>query len=164
MATYPHVVAHIGLTVPDIEAAVQWYTEMFGFSILLPPSYSAVGEGHNGDIGADIYGADFRANKMAMLGTGNGVGLELFEFVEPSTKNYPLEYTPWKPGYFHFAVMAPDVEGMAQKIIERGGTRISKRWDIAPGILPYQLCYVKDPWGNVIELFSHSNDVVMAPR
>lgn len=166
MAVYPHVVAHIGLTVPDIDAAVKWYTEVLGFTVLMPPVPSEVGQGHFGDIGSDIYGANFKANKMAMLTAGNGVGLELFEFMGPSTntKEFTQEYAPWKPGYFHFAVMNPDVEGLVQRIIENGGERISKVWDVYPGQFPYQLCYVKDPWGNVIEIFSHSNDSVMAPR
>lgn len=165
MSIYPQVIAHVGLTVPDIEAACKWYSEVLGFTVLMPPSLTTAGAGHLGDIGADIYGPNFIANKMAMLSAGNSVGLELFEFVDPSTKESGnLEYAPWKPGYFHFAVVNPDVEGLVQRIIANGGQRISKVWDIAPGVFPYQLCYVQDPWGNVIEIFSHSNDNVMAPR
>lgn len=165
MAIYPHVIAHVGLTVPDIEAAVKWYTEVLGFTILMPPVPSVVGEGHFGNLGSDIYGPNFKSNLMAMLTSGNGVGLELFEFTEPSTQKCAAqEYGPWRPGYFHFAVVDPDVEGLVQNVIKNGGQRISKAWDIYPGQFPYQLCYVQDPWGNVIEIFSHSNDSVMAPR
>lgn len=164
MKTYPHVITHVGLTVPDIEAAVQWYTDILGFVVLMPPVRSVAGEGHFGNIGSDIYTSKFKANKMAMLTSGNSVGLELFEFENPSTKEFTLEYAPWEPGYFHLAVINPDVEGLVQRIEENGGKRISKKWAIFPDQYPYELCYVQDPWGNVIEIFSHSNDSIMAPR
>lgn len=164
MSTYPRAVAHVGLTVPDIDAAVKWYTEILGFVVLMPPGLTEAGNGHFGNIGADIYGPNFKVNKMAMLTSGNGVGLEIFEFVDPSTRAYTNEFAPHKPGYFHFAVMDPDVAGLAQKIIDNGGKPISKVWDLYPGQYPYQLCYVADPWGNAIEIYSHSTDSIMAPR
>ena len=36
--TYPRAFSHIGLSVPDLEAAVKFYSEVFGFYVIMPPT------------------------------------------------------------------------------------------------------------------------------
>ena len=36
--TYPKAFNHIGLSVPDVEAAFKWYTEVLGFYPIMKPT------------------------------------------------------------------------------------------------------------------------------
>jgi len=36
--TYPRSFSHIGLSVPDLDAAVKFYSEVFGFYVIMPPT------------------------------------------------------------------------------------------------------------------------------
>ena len=45
---YPRGLAHVGFTVPDIDAAVEWYRDVFGFNLVLGP-LSVENEGFFGD-------------------------------------------------------------------------------------------------------------------
>ena len=35
---YPKAFSHIGLSVPDLDAAVKFYTEVMGLYVIMPPS------------------------------------------------------------------------------------------------------------------------------
>ena len=49
----------------------------------------------------------------------------------------------------------PDIEGLARRIAETGGTQRSEVWEFAPG-LGFYACYCEDPFGNIVEIYSHS--------
>ena len=49
----------------------------------------------------------------------------------------------------------PNIEKLAQQIEKTGGKKRSKVWQLWPE-KPYKVCYCEDPWGNIIELSSHS--------
>lgn len=96
--------------------------------------------------------------KMAWLVTGNGVGLELFEFLEPRsparTVSQSFEASYNQPGFFHFCVTDSDPEALAAAIEEAGGRRVGKAVDpLGSGV---KCVYTADAWGNVIEVFSIS--------
>ena len=129
---------HVGISVPDIEAAVAWYRDVLG-------SYF-------GQIVADIYGADFRGMKIAHLATADGVGIELFQFVANAPQEDNFEY--WKDGIYHICILDPDIEDLVKRIEESGGRRRSKVWRLWPD-KPYRICYCEDPWGTIVEVSSH---------
>jgi len=52
----PLAINHVGHTVPDIDAAVEWYADVLGFSIVAPPAAIEAGSGHFADLVADIVG------------------------------------------------------------------------------------------------------------
>lgn len=162
---YPRSIVHVGLTVTDIDAAIKWYTKVFGWTRLMDPAPSVANEGYMGELAANLYGPEFKKNKMAMLSTGNGCDVEIFEYVEPQSKKFVQEAKPWRPGWWHICVMDPDIEGLVKRIVANGGKQISKIWDTAPGTgLPFKICYTQDPWGNYIEVSSRSAEFMMGPR
>ncbi|MEP2726455.1 VOC family protein, partial [Roseibium sp.] len=38
MTPYPKSFSHIGLSVPDLDAAVKFYSETLGFYLIMPPT------------------------------------------------------------------------------------------------------------------------------
>jgi catechol 2,3-dioxygenase-like lactoylglutathione lyase family enzyme len=147
-------VTHVGITVPDVTRAARWYREVLGFEPLGPPVEVRPGEGHAGAAAADVLGPGFVTLRQAHLTGANGVALELFEFERP-----PEGMT----GLFHFCVVAPDVARTARRIASHGGRRTSRVWQVFEGE-PYRSCYCRDPFGNLVELYSHTHERVYSNR
>jgi predicted enzyme related to lactoylglutathione lyase len=145
---------HIGLTVPDIFAAIDWYGELFGTTHIMGPRLLA-SDGKGSKETSGIFGRRFRRAYQAHLLLANGVGIELFQFIDPAVE-MPDENMPyWNRGPFHFALTCADVDELAARIVAAGGGKRIEPIDFVPGC-PWRLCYCEDPWGNVIELMSAS--------
>jgi catechol 2,3-dioxygenase-like lactoylglutathione lyase family enzyme len=79
-------VNHVAISVPDIEAAVKWYTEVLGFRKLRQSvRYSDRKVTPEANL-FKIYGDRLQKVKIAFLTSGNGVGIELFQFIDPPMK------------------------------------------------------------------------------
>ncbi|HAX72334.1 MAG TPA: lactoylglutathione lyase family protein [Firmicutes bacterium] len=155
--TYPRAFSHIGLSVPDLERAVKFYSEVMGWYIVMQPA--VVTEERETAIGImceDVFGPGWGSFKIAHMVTSDGIGVELFEF----PNNEPTgEFKFWKTGLFHFCIQDPDVEGMVEKIVANGGKQRMPIREYYPGEKPYRMCYVEDPFGIIFEVYSHSYEV-----
>jgi catechol 2,3-dioxygenase-like lactoylglutathione lyase family enzyme len=160
----PKTVTHIGLTVPDIEAAVSWYRDLFGFELIRPIDDIDVSEGQLGTLTADVFGPKLRKFRLAHLSTGGETALEIFEFVDPPVERRPEPFEWWMGGFSHLCVIDPDVVGLATRIEQSGGKiRTSQAWHLFED-QPYRICYCEDPWGTVLEIYSHPHHETWAPR
>lgn len=159
---YPRAFSHIGITVPDLDKAVEFYTEVMGFYIIMPPT-EVVEENETaiGQMCIDVFGKGWGTFRIAHLSTGDRIGIELFEFKE--SKEQKPTFEPFKTGLFHFSVQDPDVEGLVAKIVEHGGKQRMPIREYYPGEKPYRMCYVEDPFGNVFEIYSHSYELHYSP-
>jgi catechol 2,3-dioxygenase-like lactoylglutathione lyase family enzyme len=160
----PCAVAHIGITVPDIEAAIAWYRDVLGFQLIAAP-HDAIADGTpDGDGSADAFGPDFHSCRMAHMASANGVGIEFFEFVEPRTEQ-PRDNFPWREvGVSHICVLDPAIDELAARIEANGGRmRTSRVREVYEGD-PYRWVYCEDPFGNVVEIYSHSHEQVHSNR
>lgn len=153
--TYPRGLAHVGVTVPDIEEAIEWYQNVLGFTLIRGPDTVVGNEGHGGRQAVEFLG-DFEEMKLAHLATGNQIGVEIFEFEE--TPDERSEPNPKEQGYFHMCVIDPDVEGLAAEIETSGGEHHTAVWTLREDDDEYTLTYCKDPWGNLLEIYSHSHE------
>ena len=144
---------HVGLSVPDLDAALGWYQDVLGFTPLTPPAELRADDPQLGPALAAMLGPEVRSFRMAHLSAGNGVGIQLFQFLEPRAEANVHRDAPWRGGFTHICVTAPDIEELAREIATRGG-RSSEVFRSIPG-RPYAAAYCEDPWGNVIELNSH---------
>jgi catechol 2,3-dioxygenase-like lactoylglutathione lyase family enzyme len=157
-------IAHVGMTVTDVVAAASWYADVLGLEPLGRPVEVRAGEGHAGELAAEVFGAGFGAFRQAHLTSSNGTAIELFQFLEPPTERRAETFDFRRTGIFHLCVVAPDVERTAARIAARGGRRrTSRAAAIFPGE-PYRTCFCEDPFGNVIELYSHSHERTYANR
>jgi len=158
--TYNHVVNHIAIAVPDAAAAQKWYTEVLGFRSLKPAPRLTDRSATPGGPIFKIYGDKLNKVKTVFLVGGNGIGVELFEFIDPPlSEKAGFDYT--KGGYFHMGITDPDPNALLKKAVERGAKQIGETVDMYDG---EQALYMSDPWGNTIELLSCSFEQLMANR
>ena len=155
---YPRAVNHVGVGVADIESAIRWYREVLGFTLLMGPiEVRATDPGSNMQ---DVLGQDCNALLQAHMVSSNGIGIELFQLLDPphERRDPPLEY--WKSGFFHICVTDPDIEGLAKRIASSGGRQTSKIWRTDSTTDEYRLCYCEDPFGNIIEIYTHNYETL----
>ncbi|MBA3263487.1 MAG: VOC family protein [Thermoleophilaceae bacterium] len=162
--TAPPAITHVGVTVTDLDRALRWYGDVLEFEQIGWPVEVQADEGHGGAVAADVFGDRFRRFRQAHLTSANGVAIELFEFLEPSTERRRENFEYWKTGVSHLCLATRGIERLAERIAETGGRqRTSRIWELFPGE-PYRACYCEDPDGNIIELYSHSHERTYSNR
>lgn len=127
-------VHHVGLTVPDLDAALRWYDENLGFRL--------VAQTRNEDLNLD----------MALVAHPGGGCLELFGLpqttrTEPEYSDVP-SHLPFE-GWRHVAFDVPDIAQALAQASEQG-------IEIASGInlaepFGYKWAFIRDPFGNLLE-------------
>ena len=163
----PHnrVLNHIALHVPDLDAAIEWYTKLFGFRRLRNPICCDRSTDPCAPI-FRVYDNKLHKVKLAFLATGNGVGFELFQFIDPPMSE-PAEFNYTRGGVFHLAITDPDPEALLERAIKAGARQIGEA--VVPASCEGEgerqvALYMQDPWGNVIEACSCSFEKMMANR
>ena len=156
-STYPRAFSHIGVTVPDLERAVDFYTDVMKWYLIMPPTEVVEDDSAIGVMCKDVFGEGFGSFRIAHLATADGIGVELFEFPRANTARAEFEYA--KTGVFHFCVQDPDVEGLAKRIVEAGGRQRMPVRHYYPDEKPYRMVYCEDPFGNIVEIYSHSYEL-----
>jgi catechol 2,3-dioxygenase-like lactoylglutathione lyase family enzyme len=101
-----------------------------------------------------VYGPELEEMKLAILTTGNGVGVEIFQFTNPPCKgpNEPVKFGPeiWaRGGFFHICFTVPDVKMVTDTAIRLGGRICGEPTQPLSGI---DVTYLQDPWGNTLEI------------
>ncbi|WP_214768623.1 MULTISPECIES: lactoylglutathione lyase family protein [unclassified Exiguobacterium] len=155
--TYPRNFSHIGLSVPDLEAAITFYSEVMGWYVIMEPSDVIEDDSPIGVMCTDVFGAGWEKFRIAHMATGDRIGIELFEF--PNNEQPENNFEFWKTGIFHYAIQDPDIEGMVEKIVAHGGKQRMPIREYYPGEKPYRMVYCEDPFGNLVELYSHSYEL-----
>jgi len=158
MTPTPRTFSHIGLSVPDLDAAVKFYTDVFGFYTIMEPNEVVEDDSAIGQMCTDVFGAGWGKLRIAHLSTADRVGIEIFEFPENHAPDENLNYR--QHGTFHFCIQDPDVEGIVEKIVAAGGKQRMPIREYYPGEKPYRMCYVEDPFGIVFEIYSHSYELI----
>lgn len=148
-------ITHVGLTVPDLEAAIEWYGKVLGYQPLAPTGEIHAGDGLHGIIASDLWKERFSNVKMAHLGSEEGGVLELFEFATPEAV-MAEEFEYWRVGWSHICVVDREIEKLVSEIVAHGGKQISQIWALFEG-LPYRMVYTTDPWGTLVEVYTHSH-------
>ncbi len=158
MKPYPKKFSHIGLSVKNIEAFVKWYEEVLGFYVLMEPTLvknenkTAIGK-----MCINVFGNNFQDFKIAHMSTIDGIGIEVFEF--PETPDEDFKFNPYQKGIFHLAIQDPNIEELAKKMVDAGGKQRMPIMEYYPNEKPYKMVYMEDPWGNIIELYTHSYEL-----
>ncbi|WP_307795360.1 alpha/beta fold hydrolase [Actinacidiphila acididurans] len=150
----PLPINHIGMRVKDIDTAINWYQAVLGFELIDGPIEYFPTSRQAARING-IYGPAWTRIRQAHLATGNGVGLELFEF-----SGAPEDWaTPWRPGtvpppgLYHFCVTAHCIDELADRISAAGGRRNTP---IAEPVPAMSMTYSEDLFGHALEINSRS--------
>lgn len=137
------------MSVSDVNATADWYRRVLGFQ-LLGEICHVTRSGNPNDPIFGIYPDTLQEVKMAKMDTGNGVGFEIFEFINPGFKAAKtFEYE--RGGFFHICVTDPDPEALAKKFEAEGGRKIGNTVD--PSGRGEIVCmYLADPWNHIVEV------------
>lgn len=153
----PGAFSHIGLSVPDLDAAVRFYADVLGFYTIMGPTDVAEDDSDIARMCSDVFGPGWKRLRIAHLSTADRIGFELFEFED---NHAPQDNLPFRRhGAFHFAIQDPDIEGLLARIVEAGGRQRMPVREYFPGEKPYRMVYVEDPFGIVFEIYSHSYEL-----
>lgn len=157
-STYPRSFSHIGLSIPNINEAVNFYTQVLGWYLIMPPTTITEDDSAIGQMCKDVFGTGWQSFKIAHLSTGDRIGVELFEFNNQQSPDNNFEY--WRTGIFHFCIQDPNLEELVDRIVDAGGKkRMSQPRYYYPGEKPYRMIYMEDPFGNILEIYSHSYEL-----
>ena len=115
--TYPRNFSHIGITVTDLDKAVEFYTKVMGWYLIMPATTITEDDSAIGVMCNDVFGPGWGSFRIAHLSTGDKIGIELFEFPNSEQRENNFEF--WKTGVFHFSVQDPDVEGWRRASSQR---------------------------------------------
>ena len=155
---YPRSFSHIGIAVPDIKRAVEFYQEVMGWYVIMSPSkVTKERDTAIGQMCIDVFGEDWEFFEIAHLSTSDGIGIELFSF--PNMEYKKPDFSPFSTGLFHFCVQDPEIEALTKKIVEYGGKQRMPIREYYPNEKPYKMVYVEDPFGVVFEIYTHSYEL-----
>jgi catechol 2,3-dioxygenase-like lactoylglutathione lyase family enzyme len=153
MAARPRFLAvdHVSRTVPDIQAAIAFYTDAFGASVLfqigpLDAADMPVGadgkdwmEAHVGVKGAKL--------TLAMLQLAPNLKVQLIQYDQPADRKQVMPRNCDLGGH-HVALLVEDIDAAAAWLKQKGCTVL----EAIPMDAGKKNIYVADPWGHQFEL------------
>jgi catechol 2,3-dioxygenase-like lactoylglutathione lyase family enzyme len=125
---------HIGLSVSDLPAMIDWYRDALGFAL---------------ELRFEIPGGQISG---AMLRRPEGTGLELLAHRESTAQQLGDPHRAMLvQGYGHWALAVADVPGVHAALLAAGAREV---WSPRPAPPPARgtMSYLADPEGNLIEL------------
>jgi catechol 2,3-dioxygenase-like lactoylglutathione lyase family enzyme len=149
-------VAHVAITVPDLDAAVDWYEAALGLRRLpgRVEADAAAGEQMRSAM-AEIYDERCQQARIAFLVDGAAVAIELFEFNRAGDWEQPRDWVYDRAGISHVGLLVADPAATAERIVAHGGRRRTRVMS-AGGEGRWRFCFCEDPFGTVLELQTHS--------
>jgi len=146
-------VDHIGITVPDIDAAVAWFEDILGCSA--PLSFGPFGD-PVGTFMQDLLGVHPRAviEQITMVRCGNGANVELFEYTAPDQDRTFRKNSDF--GGKHIAFYVRHIDKAAAYLEARGVEKLLGPLPVTDGPAAGQtINYFRTPFGTYIELISY---------
>jgi len=133
---------HVGITVSDLERAIDWYGKVFG----LKPGVALT---VSGPAGERVLRLPPHVHRAALLPVGN-FAIELLEFV-PSRK--PMEMRQDDVGYVYTCFAVEDLDDVYERLTAEGIDFHTEPLSAEEGqIAGSKFCVMRDPDGKTIEL------------
>lgn len=152
---------HVGVSTSDLERSINFYKEVFGAKVLIPPTDLVEGSPEATRRRKNIFGDHWGGMRIAHLSIADGIGIELFEFIEPKQQKAENNFQYWKSGTFHFALTSPNIEETMVAIEANGGKVRTECHELYPDV---KVIYAEDPDGTVFEVVSSSYEFMNANR
>jgi catechol 2,3-dioxygenase-like lactoylglutathione lyase family enzyme len=138
---------HVALAVCDIDNSSKWYRRTLGV-VEVSPVYDVVADSSPlGRVATALFGPNIRRLRILQLATPDGVGIELFQLVDPAPAN--REGAPAN-GIIHFAFITATFDATVARLNEAGATLIVAN-DADP---KRRVAFFSDLDGNTIEIAS----------
>jgi len=153
---------HIGITVPDLDAATTFFVDAFDavvlYDLIVDRAMMPLEENRVESIPVDLAeilgvprGAEVGNQRLLRL--GNGPSIELFEYVNVPQRRVAA---PNDFGLQHIALYVDDIEEAGRRVEAAGGVLLKGPIDL-PGLEAGAGCrfhYTRAPWGTTIELIT----------
>ena len=143
-------VDHVGVTVPDLEAAIRFFVDVLGCDLLYRSGPFADPEGDGMERGLAV---DRRAVlDLALLRCGPNLNVELLRFATPEPAAPPPRNSD--PGAAHLAFAVDDLEAAMAYLAGQPGVTLLA----GPNTVPFgpsaglRYVYFTAPWGLTLEL------------
>lgn len=145
-------VNHIGVTVPDMDQATSFFTDVLGCEKAL--SFGPFRD-DKGTFMQDALAVDPRAaiDQTTVMRCGFGSNIELFKYQAPDQKTV----TPRNSdiGAYHIAIYVDDIKAAADDLKAKGVKTLLGPFPVAEGPAAGQsVMYFNAPWGLQMELIS----------
>ena len=135
---------HVALSVPDMEKALAFYRDLLGFEVDWDMDH------RNEEKLAAVVGLPGADAHMAML-KGYGTRIELFRYYHPEGRSTePRRQCDF--GITHFTFAVSDIHALYDRYREGGAEFVSEPQNLREGVWAV---YMKDPFGNTIELVQY---------
>jgi catechol 2,3-dioxygenase-like lactoylglutathione lyase family enzyme len=151
LAAVIHAIAHTAVCVPDIEAAVAFYRDVLGLTVLSPP-YLMEGEDLQRDMGELIAQPRMKAAILGFAADGDRV-LEVIEYLDTPGTAARREASLTDHGLTHVALLCHDIEATRAEL-EAKGVRM-----LVSGVAEVarvRTTWFVDPWGVTFILIEKS--------
>lgn len=140
--------AHSAVCIPDVQAAVDWYRDILGLSVLSPP-YRMDGEQIAHDMGELVPSPVVVTAAIVGFGKDDRV-LELIEYPEADVEAAPSgRPSVTRVGLTHVGMVCDDI-GATRTLLESRGVEFLTTGIAEVAGLKTTWCH--DPWGTVIIL------------
>jgi catechol 2,3-dioxygenase-like lactoylglutathione lyase family enzyme len=144
---------HVGITVPDIDAAVTWFQQVLGCSA--PLTFGPFSD-PDGTFMQDLLGVDPRAviEQITMIRCGHSASIELFEYEAPDQLQTFPKNSDWA-GH-HIAFYVNDIAAAVAHMQSKGVEKLLGPLPVTAGPAAGQtINYFRAPFGTYIELISY---------
>ncbi len=146
---------HIGLTVPNLDEAIEFFTEIIGCQVVhrMGPFVDDEGTWFTDELGLHPRSRC----RMAMLRCGTGVNLEVFEYESPNQRQVVPKMSDW--GGHHLAFYVDDIDEAVKHLTAKG---LEIHGESKPAMGPEAgegtgWIHFSSPWGLACELVSFPN-------
>lgn len=144
---------HIGITVPDIVQATEFFEQAFDAIYMYDIMDGPIG-GEWIELGLGVpTGTTIQSIRVLRL--GDGANIELFDY---RTTDQQKPALPSDMGYQHVALYVDDIVAAADKLEKAGATLLGDGPSDLPGNEAGEGCqflYARTPWGSTVELVTY---------
>jgi methylmalonyl-CoA/ethylmalonyl-CoA epimerase len=144
-------VAHVGVCVPDVEAATAWYHDVLGLEVLSPP-YLMEGDALRDDMGELIGEPRMKAAILGFPDDGDRV-LEVIEYPGVDSNTGRRDASLTDHGLTHVGLVCTDIDATRASLQAAGvDLLVSGIAEVAR----LRTTWFRDPWGVVFILLEKS--------
>ncbi len=144
---------HAGITVPDINQAIEWFEDVMGG--VAPLTFGPFSD-PTGTFMQDLLDVDPRAviRQITMIRIGHSAGIELFQYEAPDQKQTHPRNSDWA-GH-HIAFYVTDIDDAVEYMRSKGVQAFLGPLPVTDGPAAGQtINYFRTPFGTYIELISY---------
>ena len=136
---------HTGITVSNLERALEFWQNVLGFEF----SHRAH---QSGEMVEQITGVKGAELKLAVVKAPDGHKIELLEYLAPPDRKKHADLRPCDVGHVHVALTVENLDAILEKIAASGWKAAGKPQTLKTGPnAGKRVVYVRDPDGTTIE-------------